>query len=275
VYANVGGRLVEENRGGVVNSYVPDTLGSVVQTLDASGNQTSSTAYWPFGEVQTSSGTNPSPWGFVGTLGYYADTLLRLYIRARSYLTRAARWLTVDSLWPSESAYRYADDDPTQWIDPSGTCTRHSQSSIDKCLAATPNGYNCKPGSGCPSSPKPSVDMALALCVFWNESGLCDSFGGRKNGDNGGGIGQLTPIGIGVLTDSHCNKCITAPSQATGSNWCAGAQAAYTLLQCQGLKSYGPPYSPALQKKILACANCVRNGGSITTCGPHYIGQRP
>ncbi len=71
VYATVNGCLVQENRGGVVTRHVADTLGSVIQTRDAAGNQTSSTTYWPFGEVRTQTGTNPSPWGFCGTLGYF------------------------------------------------------------------------------------------------------------------------------------------------------------------------------------------------------------
>jgi RHS repeat-associated protein len=112
--------LVEENRVGTLTTYVPDTLGSVIQTLDASGGQTSSAEYWPFGELRTSSGTNPSPWGFVGTLGYYADTLLRLYIRARCYLANAARWIIVDPLWPITKTYAYASSNPITKSDPSG-----------------------------------------------------------------------------------------------------------------------------------------------------------
>jgi len=47
-YATVHGRLVEENRGGVVTEYVPDTLGNVIMTTDESGTVTSTTTYWPF-----------------------------------------------------------------------------------------------------------------------------------------------------------------------------------------------------------------------------------
>lgn len=68
-YAAMNGRLVEENRGGTIAKYVSDNLGSVVQTRNSSGAVTSTTEYWPYGEVRTTTGTNPSPWGFVGTLG--------------------------------------------------------------------------------------------------------------------------------------------------------------------------------------------------------------
>lgn len=120
VYATVNGRLVQENRGGNITRYVADTLGSVIQTRDASGNQTSSTIYWPFGEVRTSSGTNPSPWGFCGIWGYYTDSPERIYILERIYLAHASRWLSVDSLWPEESAYGYAYGDPIRFFDPTG-----------------------------------------------------------------------------------------------------------------------------------------------------------
>lgn len=120
-YATVHGRLVEENRGGVVTEYVPDTLGNVIMTTDESGTVTSTTTYWPFGEVRTQTGTNPSPWGFCGVWGYLTDAVSRMYVRARHYRADTARWLTVDPFWPDESAYGYADNAPIDNFDPEGT----------------------------------------------------------------------------------------------------------------------------------------------------------
>ena len=120
VYATVNGRLVQENRGGVVTRYVADTLGSVIQTRDASGNQTSSTTYWPFGEVRTSSGTNPSPWGFCGIWGYFTDAVNRLYVRARNLRADLSRWMTPDPLWPRQPVYSYVDGQATIYVDPTG-----------------------------------------------------------------------------------------------------------------------------------------------------------
>lgn len=120
VYATVNGILVEEERGGVVTCYVRDTLGSVIKTTDSTGNITSSISYWPFGDIRSSVGINPSPWFFCGTLGYYQDSLTRLYVRARFYLASLGRWLTVDPLWPSTSAYKYASNCPTTRTDRTG-----------------------------------------------------------------------------------------------------------------------------------------------------------
>ncbi|MBS1707748.1 MAG: hypothetical protein JSS65_03395 [Armatimonadetes bacterium] len=98
VYATVNGRLVQESRGGAVTRYVSDTLGSCVQTRDSAGTLTSTAEYWPYGEVRTSTGSNPSPWGFVGLLGYLTDTVSRLYVRMRHYRPGLTRWQTVDPL---------------------------------------------------------------------------------------------------------------------------------------------------------------------------------
>ncbi len=119
-YATVGGRLVREVRNSVITRYVSDPLGSVVQTRNSAGTLTSSTEFWPFGEVRTSSGSNPSPWGFVGTLGYFADLASRLYVRARYYRTNLSRWMTVDPLWPREPVYKYGRSSPIEVVDPSG-----------------------------------------------------------------------------------------------------------------------------------------------------------
>jgi RHS repeat-associated protein len=132
-----------------VTTYVPDTVGSVIQTLDASGSQTSSTAYWPFGEVQTGTGTNLSPWGFIGSFGYYQDSVAKFYVRARVLRGDLARWQTVDKNWPVESAYGYATNNPLDIIDKNGEATdpcapggsdrRHPKNDCKKC------GAGCKP----------------------------------------------------------------------------------------------------------------------------------
>jgi RHS repeat-associated protein len=119
-YATVHGRLVEENRGGLVTEYVPDTLGNVIMTTDESGTVTSTTTYWPFGEVRSQTGSNPSPWGFCGVWGYLTDAVSRMYVRARYYRADASRWLTVDPVWPIEQTYQYVDGTPTTITDRTG-----------------------------------------------------------------------------------------------------------------------------------------------------------
>ncbi|RYG47901.1 hypothetical protein EON79_06085, partial [bacterium] len=157
VYTTVDGELLHENRGGAETFYVPDPLGSVVQTKDASGTATSETEYWPYGEVQSSTGTNPSPWGYVGTLGYLKDSSERLYVRARYYRPATTRWTTVDPLWPDESAYGYGLNLPTILVDSSGLQVRGDPlippfpnfGEVGRCIAQWArdrivNAVNCK-----------------------------------------------------------------------------------------------------------------------------------
>jgi RHS repeat-associated protein len=96
--------------------FMPDTLGNVIETRNMdTGAQTSSTTYWPYGEVRTQTGTNPSPFGFCGVWGYYTQAGQPTYVRARYYRPNLGRWQTVDPLWPNETAYIYLS--PTFAID--------------------------------------------------------------------------------------------------------------------------------------------------------------
>jgi|GEM_PF-3004938 len=113
--------IVKENRSGVESFYNPDTLGSTSQLTDASGNVTDSYAYWPYGEVRTHTGSSKTPYTYVGTLGYYFDSVMNwFYVRARYYLSNVGRWLTIDPLWPGQHAYGYGLDNPIANSDPSG-----------------------------------------------------------------------------------------------------------------------------------------------------------
>ncbi len=71
-------------------------------------------------EVRTSSGTNPSPWGFCGTWGYYKDATARFYVRARMLRADLSRWMTVDPLWPHENPCNYVQNIPNSQIDVAG-----------------------------------------------------------------------------------------------------------------------------------------------------------
>ena len=112
-YTTVDGQVLCENRGGVKTLFMPDTLGNVIETRNMdTGAQTSSTTYWPYGEVRTQTGTNPSPFGFCGVWGYYTQAGQPTYVRARYYRPTLGRWQTVDPLWPWEDAYRYGNLSP-------------------------------------------------------------------------------------------------------------------------------------------------------------------
>jgi RHS repeat-associated protein len=119
-FTTVDGMMLHETRGGVELFYVPDPLGSLIQAKNTSGTVTYEATYWPYGEVRTETGTNPSSWGFVGLLGYLRDLVDLLYVRARYYRPKAGQWMTVDPLWPGQASFRYVYSIPTAWLDLSG-----------------------------------------------------------------------------------------------------------------------------------------------------------
>ncbi len=119
-YTNFGGQLVHENRGGTESFYTSDPLGSIVDVRNSSGTQTFSASYWPYGEIRTSTGTNPSQFDFDGALGYYRENANRAYVRARFLRKELARWMTVDPLWPNQLAFCYSLNRPLDVTDASG-----------------------------------------------------------------------------------------------------------------------------------------------------------
>ena len=116
-YTVVNGQVLRQNKDGVVSHFVSDPLGSVVMVRDNAGNTVYEAEYDPYGNVQSETGTNPSEFGYVGTLGYVKDSAFSLYVRARYLLTNLGRWLTKDPLWPDEAGFVYAGAVPTNWSD--------------------------------------------------------------------------------------------------------------------------------------------------------------
>lgn len=124
-FCTVNGLLLQEVRAGVESYYIPDTLGSVVEVRNSAGVKTYSAEYYPYGEIQTETGTNPSNFGFGGFLGYFRDVVNLLYVRARHYRPGLGLWQTVDRYWPDEAAYCYVVNQPSNLMDPSGNGDDH------------------------------------------------------------------------------------------------------------------------------------------------------
>lgn len=140
-YTTIDGEIISENRGGTERDYVSDALGSTIALLDSTQTKTDTWTYWPYGEVKSRTGTNATPFQFVGTRGYHRDSSIKTYIRARYLDMQRGRWSTQDPIrfggydW---NLYSYATSNPTTIVDPSGW------------------------GSKCPSKPK----AACFACAF-------------------------------------------------------------------------------------------------------------
>jgi RHS repeat-associated protein len=122
-YTTVNGEVIAEKRNGVRSLYVPDPLGSTAALLDNTQTKTDTFEYWPYGEVRTRTGTNVTPFQFVGTQGYYRDSNSRMYVRARMLDAPLGRWMTQDPIGfdgDDTNLYRYSQNNVTTFIDPSG-----------------------------------------------------------------------------------------------------------------------------------------------------------
>ena len=120
VYSTFGGRVLAENRGGVIRQYLPDPLGNTAALADTTGAITDTYTYWPYGEVRTHIGTSTSPLTFLGTLGYFVDFVKQLYVRSRHLRVDLTQWITLDNLWPIELPFAYCSAMPQSLTDYSG-----------------------------------------------------------------------------------------------------------------------------------------------------------
>jgi hypothetical protein len=73
-YTVANGEVIAEKRNGIRSLYTPDPLGSTVALWDNTQTKTDAWIYFPYGDVRTRTGSTPTPFEFVGTLGYYSDS---------------------------------------------------------------------------------------------------------------------------------------------------------------------------------------------------------
>ena len=101
------GEVVGHVKGSEKRDYIVDPLGSVVAYLNSSQTLTDQFEYWPYGEMvaEVEAGTEPFLW--VGSLGYFRESDLRTYIRAREYRQDLGSWMQLDPLWPTRPAFQF------------------------------------------------------------------------------------------------------------------------------------------------------------------------
>lgn len=157
-YTVVDGEVIAEKRNGVRNLYVPDPLGSTVALLDNTQTPTDTFTYWPYGEVNTRTGTTATPFQFVGTRGYYRDSASRDYACARELDKAKGRWLTQDPTGFRRgdfNLYQYAGNNLVTLSDPSGKQPRRR-----------PPGF----GPGIPVDPSTGLGRCFTMspgACFW------------------------------------------------------------------------------------------------------------
>jgi RHS repeat-associated protein len=109
--------------------YFSDQLGSTRALTDSSGAVVGGYGYSTYGSVSSHTGSASSPLQYAGQ---YTDAETGYqYLRARYYDPATAQFLTVDPLVAkSGSRYGYAQQNPVQYVDPSGLLT------IGACVSA-------------------------------------------------------------------------------------------------------------------------------------------
>ena len=164
VYSTLGGKVLAENRGGVIRQYLPDPLGNTAALADTTGTITDTYTYWPYGEVRTHIGTSTTPLTFLGTLGYFVDFVKQLYVRASHLRVDLTQWMTVDPVWPRMPPYAYVRR-PNMVADFLGLAPDKAlcDKQYEDCLAAA-----TKQDDACIALVAASQAACLLLC-----SGLC------------------------------------------------------------------------------------------------------
>ena len=154
------GEMLAEKRSGLRLAFVPDPLGSVIGLLNSSQVFTDTFAFWPSGEVRARTGSTPTPFQWVGTLGYYRELEWLYYVRARYELAVLGRWLTEDPCldwklvtsgdWTQTAAgVAYGAENPLSRVDPTGLWCIHISRGF--CI-----GPGCAADPFCSSFPTPS-----------------------------------------------------------------------------------------------------------------------
>jgi RHS repeat-associated protein len=110
--------------GGVQTYYHYDGLGSVRNLSDGTGAVIASYTYGAFGDLRLMKGSSDNAFQFTGE--QTDDETGLIYLRARYYDPSVGRFITPDPLpgqeaWPqSLNRYVYVENNPQNWVDPSG-----------------------------------------------------------------------------------------------------------------------------------------------------------
>ncbi|MCA9038478.1 MAG: hypothetical protein KDA91_25305, partial [Planctomycetaceae bacterium] len=101
--------LLSQSDGTNTRFYHFDARGDTRQLTDESETVTDSWTYDAWGNILSRTGTTPTPFQFVGKLGYQYDALIELnYLRARWYETAMGRWESLAGVFKKEKANNYA-----------------------------------------------------------------------------------------------------------------------------------------------------------------------
>ena len=118
---NQGNGLISEVRGSASKFYKADGLGTTRALTGSTGTTTDTLSTDAFGNTVASSGSSPSPFGFVGGAGYQSDSDTGLMLLGhRYYDPSTGRFLSRDPRQAGYNWYTYCNNDPVNGLDPEG-----------------------------------------------------------------------------------------------------------------------------------------------------------
>ncbi len=148
---HAGGMLLydEEISTGSVTYYHYDQIGSTVALTNSSGTVTDRIGYTPYGSIYSRTGTNDTPFLFVGALGVQTDPNGLHYMRARYYNSKIGRFVNADPIGFAGGLnwYAYANGNPVMYADPSGNIVETAWDLANVGIGAFSLGTNLRQGN--------------------------------------------------------------------------------------------------------------------------------
>lgn len=127
-YVALAGKLLAKSVAKTWYWLATDRLGSVIAVTDINGQQILRRAYSPFGRVIQKQGNHRESHGYVGQV---SDSSGLIYLHGRFYDPEIGRMLSLDPLISLSglvglNGYAYANNDPINWLDPTGFAAESS-----------------------------------------------------------------------------------------------------------------------------------------------------
>jgi len=112
---------ISERRGGTTKFYHQNDVRTISRITNTSQSTTDIKQYDAFGLLVSSTGSTPTPFGYAGAWGYQEDVDSGLKLLGhRYYDPSTGRFLTRDPIKDGRNWYGYCENNPNNWIDPSG-----------------------------------------------------------------------------------------------------------------------------------------------------------
>jgi RHS repeat-associated protein len=117
-----GNGLVSQTSATATAWYAFDASGNTSALTDQAGTVTDTYSYLPFGQSLSSTGSTPNPFGFAGQYGLRSDGSSLLAAGVRNYDPSTGHFTSPDTAAaPATSDYAYGNNDPVDYVDPTGS----------------------------------------------------------------------------------------------------------------------------------------------------------